>query len=90
MRWGLIGTRGYAQKSAAPGILASERARLVAVLGRDPETTRSFAQANGARDFTDIDAFLAGGIDAVWVTSPTWLHREQTSAALDAGLHVLF
>jgi 1,5-anhydro-D-fructose reductase (1,5-anhydro-D-mannitol-forming) len=89
MRWGLIGTRGYAQRSAAPGILASERARLVAVLGRDPETTRSFAQANGARDFTDIDAFLAGGIDAVWVTSPTWLHREQTSAALDAGLHVL-
>jgi 1,5-anhydro-D-fructose reductase (1,5-anhydro-D-mannitol-forming) len=89
MRWGLIGTRGYAQKSAAPGILASKRARLVAVLGRDPETTRAFAQANGARDFTDIDAFLAGGIDAVWITSPTWLHREQASAALGAGLHVL-
>ncbi len=89
MKWGLIGTRGYAQKSAAPGMRASTRARLVAVLGRDPAATRDFAEATGARDFTDIDRFLAAGIEAVWITSPTWLHREQTTAALDAGLHVL-
>jgi 1,5-anhydro-D-fructose reductase (1,5-anhydro-D-mannitol-forming) len=89
MRWGLIGTRGYAQRSAAPGISASRRGELVAVLGRDPSATRDFANEMGARAFTDIDRFLAGGIDAVWITSPTWLHREQTTAALDAGLHVL-
>jgi 1,5-anhydro-D-fructose reductase (1,5-anhydro-D-mannitol-forming) len=89
MKWGLIGTRGYAQKSGAPGIRASERAELAAVLGRDPAATKAFAEANDARGFTDIDRFLAAGLDAVWITSPTWLHREQTTAALDAGLHVL-
>jgi 1,5-anhydro-D-fructose reductase (1,5-anhydro-D-mannitol-forming) len=89
MKWGLIGTRGYAQKCAAPGIRASERAELAAVLGRDPASTKAFAEANDARGFTDIDRFLAAGLDAVWITSPTWLHREQTTSALEAGLHVL-
>ena len=89
MRWGLIGTRGYAAKSAAPGIASSARAKLVSVLGRDPENTRRIAEQHGAEPFTDIDRFLTSGLDAVWVTSPTWLHREQGVAALDAGLHVL-
>ena len=89
MRWGLIGTRGYASKSAAPGIRASERARLLAVLGRDPKSTESFASDHGATAFTRLDEFLASGLDAVWITSPTWLHHDHTIAAIDAGLHVL-
>lgn len=89
MRWGLIGTRGYAAKSAAPGIAASERGKLAAVLGRDPNATRSFAEETGAEPFTDLELFLRAGIDAVWVTSPTWLHHDHAVAALEAGLHVL-
>ena len=89
MRWGLIGTRGYAAKSAAPGIRASKRGNLVAILGRDTDSTRTFAQANGATGFTDLDAFLEAGLDAVWITSPTFLHHEQTLAALHGGMHVL-
>jgi len=89
MRWGLIGTRGYAAKSAAPGIAAAERAQLGAVLGRDPSHTATFADEVGAEPFTDLDAFLASGIEAVWVATPTWLHREQTLGALEGGLHVL-
>ncbi len=89
MRWGLIGTRGYASKSAAPGIRSSERAGLAAVLGRDPESTESFAADHGAAAFTDLNEFLTSGLDGVWITSPTWLHHDQTMAALDVGLHVL-
>jgi 1,5-anhydro-D-fructose reductase (1,5-anhydro-D-mannitol-forming) len=89
MKWGLIGTRGYALRSAAPGIRASERGHLTAVLGRDPESTEKFAADNGASPFTDLSAFLSAGLDAVWVTSPTWLHHEHSVAALDAGHHVL-
>lgn len=89
MRWGLIGTRGYAAKSAAPGIAASERGKLAAVLGRDPNATRSFAEENGAEPFTDLEMFLRAGIDAVWITSPTWLHHDHALAAMEAGLHVL-
>jgi 1,5-anhydro-D-fructose reductase (1,5-anhydro-D-mannitol-forming) len=89
MRWGLIGTRGYAAHSAAPGIRASERGRLVAVLGRDPGTTQRFAADHGAAPFTDLEAFLAADLDAVWIASPTWLHHDQSMAALQAGHHVL-
>jgi 1,5-anhydro-D-fructose reductase (1,5-anhydro-D-mannitol-forming) len=89
MRWGLIGTRGYAMKFAAPGIRASERGELAAVLGRDPEHTDQFAAENGAAAFTDIEAFLASDLDAVWVASPTWCHYDQAMAALRAGRHVL-
>ena len=89
MRWGIIGTRGYAAKSAAPGIVASARGKLVSVLGRDPDGTRNLAEERGAQPFTDIQDFLGSGLDAVWITSPTWLHREHAIAALDAGLHVL-
>lgn len=89
MRWGLIGTHGYASQCAAPGIRSSQRGELASVLGRDPEHSAEFARENSAAPFTDPDAFLASGIDAVWVTSPTWLHHDQTIAALEAGLHVL-
>jgi 1,5-anhydro-D-fructose reductase (1,5-anhydro-D-mannitol-forming) len=89
MRWGLIGTRGYAVQSAAPGIRASERGELAAVLGRDPDKTRAFSHDNGAEGFTDLDRFLASGVEAVWITSPTWLHHDQATAALTSGLHVL-
>jgi 1,5-anhydro-D-fructose reductase (1,5-anhydro-D-mannitol-forming) len=89
LRWGLIGTRGYAAKSAAPGISASARGKLASVLGRDAGIARELAEQHGAEPFTEIDRFLGSGLDAVWITSPTWLHREQALAALGAGLHVL-
>jgi 1,5-anhydro-D-fructose reductase (1,5-anhydro-D-mannitol-forming) len=89
MRWGLIGTRGYAANFAAPGIGSSQRGELVAVLGRDPERADAFAAEHGAAAFTDIDAFCAADLDAVWVASPTWCHYDQTMAALRAGCHVL-
>ncbi|MQA99855.1 MAG: hypothetical protein GEU78_06120 [Actinobacteria bacterium] len=89
MRWGLIGTRGYAAKAAAPGIARSMRGKLVAILGRDAEATRRFADDNDAEPFTDMQRFLAAGLDAVWVTSPTWLHHDHSVAALESGLHVL-
>jgi 1,5-anhydro-D-fructose reductase (1,5-anhydro-D-mannitol-forming) len=89
VRWGLVGTRGYAAKAAAPGIAKSTRGDLAAILGRDPQTTRSLSEQHEAEPFTDLDSFLTSGIEAVWITSPTWLHREQSLAALQAGLHVL-
>ena len=89
MRWGLIGTRGYAARSAAPGISAAERAEFVAVLGRDPEHTKGFGDEHGVEPFTDLRSFLAFGLDVVWIATPTWLHHDQSVAALVSGVHVL-
>ncbi len=89
MRWGLIGTSGYAAKSAAPGIDASSRGELASVLGRDPEKTDRFGQEHGAKPFTDLGHFLRSDLEVIWVTSPTWLHQDHAVAALQAGAHVL-
>jgi len=91
LNWGIIGTRGYAAKSAVPGVKASEKGEIVAVLGRDPDRTKEFA---GEHDIevavTGMDEFLAApGLDAVWIVSPTFLHHQQGMAALKAGKHVL-
>jgi 1,5-anhydro-D-fructose reductase (1,5-anhydro-D-mannitol-forming) len=74
-----------------PGVKASEKGEIVAVLGRDPDRTKDFA---GEHDIevavTGMDEFLAApGLDAVWIVSPTFLHHQQGMAALKAGKHVL-
>jgi 1,5-anhydro-D-fructose reductase (1,5-anhydro-D-mannitol-forming) len=90
LKWGLIGTRGYAARAAAPGISKSERGELVAVLGRDSAAATEFAAGFGAAAATYLDEFLATpGLEAVWIASPTWRHQDQTVAALKAGKHVL-
>jgi len=91
MKWGIIGTRGYAAKSAAPGVAASQAGELLAVLGRDPERTREFAREHDVEAaVTSLDEFLATpGLDAVWVVSPTFMHHPHGMAALKAGKHVL-
>src|SRR4051794_12598481 len=96
MRWGLIGSRGYAANACAPALHDAEGADLVAVLGRDAERAAALLVARGAPGAdaagaaTDLDAFLATpGLDAVWVASPTCLHHVQVLAALRAGKHVL-
>ncbi|MGH2775037.1 MAG: Gfo/Idh/MocA family protein [Actinomycetota bacterium] len=91
MNWGIIGTRGYAARSAAPGVEASKRGGLVAVLGRDLDRTREFAREHEVEvAVTELDEFLATpGLEAVWVVSPTFLHHPQGMAALKAGKHVL-
>jgi len=91
VKWGIIGTRGWAARTAAPAVAASTRGELVAVLGRDPDRTKKFAWEHDAEvAVTDLDEFLATpGLEAVWVLSPTFLHHPQGMAALKAGKHVL-
>jgi 1,5-anhydro-D-fructose reductase (1,5-anhydro-D-mannitol-forming) len=90
MPWGLIGTSGYAASSAAPGIVASQKGELKAVLGRDPGRTEQFARRFQACPFNDLDQFLSeGDFECVWIASPTFLHHTQALAALAAGKNVL-
>lgn len=90
LRWGLVGTRGLAVKGCLPAFGATDAASLVAVLSTDADRARSFADEHGLETSTaDLEEFLAADVDAVWIASPTHLHHEQASAALEAGKHVL-
>lgn len=60
------------------------------VVGRNPETTREFAERWGFRRWSlDVAEALNDPCDGVVITSPSDMHAEQTLACLNAGRHVL-
>ncbi len=63
---------------------------LCAIYSRTREAGGAFADAHGIPAvFTDYDAFLACGLDAVYLASPNSCHEAQARRALLAGVSVL-
>src|SRR6186997_580517 len=63
---------------------------VVAVVGRELERTRAFADEYGVEHATTdlADVLAIGDIDAVVLATPTALHAEQSIATMRAGKHV--
>jgi 1,5-anhydro-D-fructose reductase (1,5-anhydro-D-mannitol-forming) len=91
LRWGIVGPGGIADREMAPAIAADANSELVAVVARDPDKGRAFAQKHGAAwSGTDLDEMLTrSDVDAVLITTPNALHPDQVIAAAKAGKHVL-
>ncbi len=88
MRVGVVGA-GIAAGWFVDLLRRSGDAECVAVL-RAPGGDRAEAGARlGVRALDDADAFYGLGLDAVVVTSPSGLHAEHASTALEHGCHVL-
>jgi len=66
-------------------------AELVAVINHRAESMAAFAKEFGiARQYETIEAMLKdGGVDALIVSSPNYLHAPQTISALNAGIHIM-
>lgn len=89
LKIGIIGTNFISSDFCEAAALIPE-AELYAVCSRKQETGNGFAGKHGiSRVYTDYDAFLASGLDAVYVASPNFVHCEQTLKALSRGKHVL-
>jgi phthalate 4,5-cis-dihydrodiol dehydrogenase len=81
---------GTAGRLLIPSIEAHPQTRLAAVADLVPEARESYAAAHDARACSDLDALLAlDEVDAVYIATPTHLHRAHVMAALAAGKHVL-
>jgi predicted dehydrogenase len=82
---------GYISKIHAAAALTLSDVNLTAVVDRYPATAQSFAKDyNLKRYYENIDQLLSdGGIDALVVGTPNYLHLPQTIAALNAGIHVM-
>ncbi|MGH7721761.1 MAG: Gfo/Idh/MocA family protein [Candidatus Dormibacteria bacterium] len=89
--WGIVGPGGIADREMAPAIAADANSELVAVVARDQEKGRAFADKHGvAWSSTSYDDLLARpDVDVVLVTTPNALHPDQVIAAARAGKHVL-
>jgi predicted dehydrogenase len=90
LRWGFVGT-GNIANWMADVVQNTPMAELAAVASRSIATAASFATRHGAgRAFDSWPEMLSwGGIDAVYVATPTALREEICVAAARAGKHVL-
>ncbi|MSQ26903.1 MAG: Gfo/Idh/MocA family oxidoreductase [Dehalococcoidia bacterium] len=90
---GVIGAGNYSQSVLLPNFkgLADQGVEVVSICNRTPESTRKVAAAFGiSHATTDYREVLArSDVDAVFIGTPPYAHRETVLAALDAGKHVL-
>jgi predicted dehydrogenase len=90
LRWGLVGTSGFADKVFAPALKQAKQV-LVGAAGSTIEHSGSFAERHGCpHSFASVEDLLNDpDIDAVWIASPNYLHEPHIASALTHGKHVL-
>ena len=90
LRWGLVGTGGFADAVFAT-VLRKAGQELLGAAGSAPQGSAAFAMRHGTpRTYASLDAMLRDPqVEAVWVASPNHLHEEHVRMALAAGKHVL-
>lgn len=90
IRWGVIGSGGIARRRTIPeGILKAANAELSMVFDVDARVNAQVADESGAREVNSAEALLKGDVDAVYIATPVYLHRDQVIMCAQAGKHVL-
>jgi|LakMenEpi03Aug12_release.lakeMendotaPanAssembly.Ray.scaffolds.fasta_scaffold120256_4 predicted dehydrogenase len=87
---GIIGT-GEITRIMRPAFIGSTQSRVVAVADVNMDAARAEAEAlGGAEVFADYRELLASpAVQAVYIATPPFLHREMVLEAMAAGKHVL-
>jgi predicted dehydrogenase len=90
LRWGLIGTSGFADEIFAPALQNAGQV-VAGAAGSTAAHSDSFAERHACPNIYPSVEDLLGDpdIDAVWVASPNNLHEQHVSSALERGKHVL-
>lgn len=91
VKWGVIGCGGIADRRTIPGMMLANNAELIAVMDANYEAAERVKNKYGAKyAFDDMNEVLAiDEIDAVYIASPVFCHKEQVEAACKAGKHIL-
>ncbi len=89
--WGLIGCGDISQKRVAPALRELENSNLAAVSRKQSNLAESFAHEFGASKWYDKwqDLVQDPEIQAVYIATPVYLHKEMTLLAAQNGKHVL-
>ncbi|MCW6508889.1 Gfo/Idh/MocA family protein [Lichenifustis flavocetrariae] len=90
MRIGLVGYGTGGRHFHAPFIAAAEGVSLAGVVARAPKTIAQVeADLPGTPIYPSLTAMLAGGVDAVTITTPPNTRRELVLEAIAAGVPVI-
>ena len=89
--WGIISTANIGVVKVIPGMMKSDRLKVVAISSRKAANARRWAALLGiARAYGSYEEMLADPeIEAVYNPLPNHLHVPLTLAAARAGKHVL-
>ncbi|MBQ1228932.1 MAG: Gfo/Idh/MocA family oxidoreductase [Firmicutes bacterium] len=91
IKWGVIGCGGIADRRTLPGMMLADNAELIAVMDAYmPAAERCKEKYNAKYAFDKMEDVLAlDEIQAVYIASPVFCHKEQAFAAADAGKDIL-
>jgi predicted dehydrogenase len=87
VRWGIIGCGAVTEVKSGPALQKAPDSSLVAVMRRDGDKARDYAERHGVpRWYDDAAALVADpDVDAVYVATPPSSHREYALMAIAAG-----
>ena len=91
IKWGVIGCGGIAYRRTIPGMMLSENSELVAVMDTNYDAALKTKEEFGAKYAFDKyeDVIALDEIDAVYIATPVFCHKEQAIACAKAGKHIL-
>lgn len=92
IRYGVVAGGSISQGAFMPGIGQTENSVMTALVTGDPVKADRLASQYGLKSYSydDYASLLASGeVDAVYVATPNFLHRQFVVPALEAGIHVL-
>ncbi len=91
IKWGVIGCGGIADRRTIPGMMLSDSVELVAVMDTNKEVAQKCKEKYGAKYAFDNfeDVLSIPEIDAVYIASPVFCHKEQAIKAAQAKKHIL-
>ena len=87
IRWGIIGCGNVTEVKSGPGFQRAEHSQLVAVMRRDGEKARDYAERHGVPRWYDDASRLIHDpeVDAVYVATPPSTHADYAIQAARAG-----
>jgi len=87
VRWGIIGCGDVTEMKSGPGFRAAGGSELVAVMRRNADAARDYAERHTVPRWYDDAAELIhdGEVDAVYIATPPGAHLECALAVAEAG-----
>ena len=87
IRWGIIGCGDVSEVKSGPGFQKANNSKLVAVMRRNGDLAKDYAQRHNVPKWYDNAAELINDpdVDAVYIATPPNTHREYTLLTAHAG-----
>jgi len=87
VRWGVLGVGNVCEIKSAPAMNLIPKSKLVAVMRRDEEKVKDYAERHGVKKwYTDAKSLIEDPeVNAIYIATPPHVHLELTEMAARAG-----